>query len=160
MSKKEYTIGALCGGRLWLCLLLPLFTACGDFPADPKNSFNRAKNDTLHVGIMENKPFTIKEGETYRGIEAEMVKAFAKHINAELKWTAQTEEQLFKKLENFELDLVIGGITDKTPRKKQAALTRPYKEITNNKLVIAVAPGENKLLLQLEKFIEQYNADQ
>src|SRR5690606_7325944 len=134
----------------------PLFTGCGDFPADPESSFNRAKNDTLRVGIMENPPFTVKEAEAYKGIEADMVKAFAKHINAELKWTEQTEEQLFKKLENFELDMVIGGITDKTTRKKQASLTRPYKEAGKEKFVMAVAPGENRFALELEKFIEQY----
>ena len=42
-------------------------------------------------------------------------------------------------LEHFELDLVIGGITEQTPWEKRIGISRPYIE---THLVIAVPPGQ------------------
>ncbi len=142
---------------VWLFFMpMLLFYSCNNFPADPEKTLESVKDGTLKVGVMLNPPFTEKAGDDYKGIEADMIKAFAKANNADVQWIGGTEEELFTSLEKYELAVVIGGITSKSPRKKQSGFTQPYTERQGKKYVIATPPGENAFTLALEKFIHHY----
>jgi polar amino acid transport system substrate-binding protein len=138
-----------------LCLLI--FGGC-NLPRDPEGTLNRATGGTLRVGITEHEPWTrLSDGEP-AGVEVELVQEFAKSIDAEIDWVHGTEAELFEALEHFELDMMIGGVKEDTPWSKHVGLTGAYvtlppprDELRNEKHVMAVAPGENALLVQLEK---------
>ena len=108
-------------------LIFYLFIAgCDAYPNDPNHSLQEARGDTLRVGLMEAPPWVILKNGEVAGIEAELVKGFARTIDAEVEWVKGTEEELMPLLENFELHLVVGGITKSTPWKKHVALTGAY----------------------------------
>lgn len=140
-------------------IVVLLFYGCRNFPADPERTLESLKDGTLKVGVMVNPPFTGKTESGYKGIEADMISAFAKANNANIQWVEASEEELFTSLEKFELAIVIGGLTSKSPRKKQSGFTQPYLEKNGEKHVIATPPGENALTLELEKFIHKYQAN-
>lgn len=137
---------------LWIAFFV-LFS-CTDFPADPKNTLNDVTNGVLKVGYSENKPWVFKTQNGVEGIEAEMIKNFADSLHAKIEWINGTEEILFEMLEKNELDVVIAGLTNKTPWKsKKVGLTRPYRKEGKKKHVIAVEQGENRFQVALEKYM-------
>lgn len=61
-------------------------------------------------------------------------------------------------LEEGELDLVVGGMTDQTPWVERAGVTRGYTTIEGadgRSLVMLVPLGENALLFVLEQFLDE-----
>ncbi len=137
-----------------LLLLIPFLSmGCSNFPKDPEQTLTQVQGHTLKVGITHHPPFTIVSGNSPAGTEVELVKILAEQLQADIEWVNSSEEALFKKLEKFEIDLVIGGITSKSPWKKHAGFTRPYQREGKEQYVFAVAPGENAFLLQVEKFL-------
>lgn len=139
--------------RLRAALLLALLpTAAGcHMPADPQGSYDRIRRTgVLRAGISANQPFTSETG----GPEADVVTAFASSLGARVEWTTAAESVLFEGLERFELDVVVGGIDEKNPWAPKLGLTRPYLERDGKRHVIAVAPGENKLLLEFERALK------
>ena len=67
-------------------------------------------------------------------------------------------DRLIAQLEEGEIDLLVGGFTEKNPGLKTVGATRPYgtteqggKEVD---LVMAVVPGENALLTELERYLD------
>lgn len=135
--------------------------ACSQYPADPKDTLKRATHGVLRVGYSENPPWTIATADGPEGIEADLIKAFAKKLNASIFWQQGTENILFQKLEKNELDIVIAGLTNKTPWKsKKIGLTRTYLKIEKEKHVMAVTQGENRFLIELEKHLYLYQSKQ
>lgn len=143
----------------FLNLILPLSIvllngACSSFPRDPENTLTKIENDIMKVGITHHPPFTIVESDTsFSGSEVTLVRLFAGGLNSEIEWTHLTEGELFKKLENHEIHLVIGGISQKSPWKKHAGFTVPYFKSGEEKYIMAVPPGENALLTKLDSFL-------
>jgi polar amino acid transport system substrate-binding protein len=138
---------------LFSCLLL--VTGCNNFPKDPENTLAQVKNGTLLVGYSENHPWVIKTDSVPTGIEPDLVKAFAKTLNAQIKWQNGTEQHLFEGLEKKRLHLVIAGVTDTNPWKNKLGFTRPYYQAGKKKQVMVIMAGENAFLVELEKFLEQ-----
>ena len=139
--------------------MLALTAGCGlSIPADPDDILARVTGTKLRVGVSPNPPWT-ELGETGpRGTEADLVKAFAQTLDAEVEWVVGGEEALIAALEHGELHLVIGGLTAETPWVEQVAITKPYAETRDargerQELVMAAPPGENAYLLRLEKFL-------
>jgi polar amino acid transport system substrate-binding protein len=99
-----------------------------DLPRDPEATLARVQNGTIRVGLTEHEPWARFDGEEPAGVEVELVRRLAKELGAEIKWIPGNESELMQAAEAFELDLVIGGITDETPWKKRVGLTRPYLE--------------------------------
>lgn len=128
-------------------------TACDRFPRDSRDTLERVEHGELRVGVIEHAPWAFgddgPEGGP-RGADAELVRGFAEDVHAHVTWRRGPAGELFISLERGELDLVIGGIRKDTPWKKRVALTRPYYADR----VIASSPGENALLLRLERAIE------
>lgn len=141
-----------------LALTLSL-AGCANYPADPDGTLDRVRGGTLRVGLSANGDWTdiTDEGEP-SGVEVTLVEQFAETVEAEVEWMEGGEEQLLTELEEGNLDLVIGGFTDKTPWSTKAAITKPFSEVDGRggkpeKHVMAAAMGENAFLLELETFL-------
>lgn len=104
------------------------FQACGEFPRDPLGTLHRVQRGRLRVGLTEHKPWVIRTTGEPAGAEVELVRRFARELGATPEWYWGSEEQHMKALKHYELDLLIGGLTDETPWNKQVGLTRPYFE--------------------------------
>jgi len=137
----------------FLLVLLSALLSCDTFPKDPDNTLEKVRNGQLLVGYSENPPWVIKSKPAPTGLEAELIKTFARDLQANIVWQNDTEEDLFEKLEKKELHLVIGGFTDKNSAKSKISFTRPYLKKEKKKHVLAVLKGENAFILQLEKFL-------
>ena len=125
---------------------------CG-IPRDPDKSLERiAQSAVLRAGITARPPWTTDGG----GPEAETVEAFARAHGARVEWRRGSESELFEALEKRELDIVVGGFTDDNPWGPKLGLTRPYAESGKKRHVIAVAPGENRLLLEFERLLRAH----
>lgn len=140
---------------IFFIVLFILLQSCGNFPKDPDHTLEKVKGGTLIVGYSENPPWVIKTTSEPTGIEAELIKEFAKSINATIHWKNGTEESLIESLEKDEIHLLIAGLTKETPWEKKAGLTRPYIDHEKKKHVMAVPMGENAFLVELEKFLQE-----
>ena len=122
-------------------------SGCG-IPRDAEDSLERIRaTGVLRAGISAREPWTTETG----GPEADAVAAFAQSIGARVEWRRGSESELFEALEKFELDIAVGGFTDDNPHAPKLGMTRPYAKAGRKKHVIAVAPGENRLLLEFER---------
>jgi polar amino acid transport system substrate-binding protein len=145
-----------CAFRAVLCsctLFLLIIGGCG-MPRDCAGTYERVQGDTLHVGISENPPWTSFDDSHADGIEVELIESFADQLNAEVVWTCDSESDLFELLERGELDVVIGGLRKSTPWKHRVSLTKPVQRSDGQEHVVAVRQGENRLLLELDRFMK------
>jgi polar amino acid transport system substrate-binding protein len=122
-----------------------VFISCS-FPKDPKDSYAKAKQESLKVGIVNNPPYTTYHEGIASGTEVELIEKFAEKEGLKVEYRDGSESALIKKLENYEIHLLIGGFDKKTEWKKKAGLTSKY----NDKNVFLIAKGENELLYRLE----------
>ncbi|MHA6280524.1 transporter substrate-binding domain-containing protein [Salinimicrobium sp. CAU 1759] len=129
-------------------LLFTVIAAC-TFPKDSKDSFEEARNSALKVGLTENPPYVILQGEEPKGFEVEMLREFASKEGLKVEFSKGSESELVNKLHKFELHIVAGGMDKKTVWKKEAGLTTTY----DDRHVFLIPKGENRLLEHLEKFI-------
>ena len=98
------------------------------FPRDAERTLAKVRDHTLRVGYTNAAPWVYPAPGGAQGIEAKIVSDFANTLHARVDWVEGTEEQLYNALENDEIDLLIAGITDKTPWKDKVGLTKPYLE--------------------------------
>jgi ABC-type amino acid transport substrate-binding protein len=134
-------------------------TGCGiTIPADPSGTLDRVRGGELRAGISPNGDFVRVDAADPAGSEVEAIEEFAASLGAEVEWTVGSEEALVRGLEDEELDLVAGGLTDQTPWIDKAGVTRPYTEAVDAhgaplKIVMLVPIGENAFLTELETFL-------
>ncbi len=135
-------------------------TACGtSFPSDPDGTLDRVSGGTLRVGASANGEWvSLPASGEPQGREPDLVRAFAAQLGAGIEWSEGAEHVLAEDLKHGELDLVIGGLNDKTPWEKDAGLTRAYAESVDTrgqgrKHVMLVPKGENAFLLELDRFL-------
>jgi ABC-type amino acid transport substrate-binding protein len=151
---------------LLLAVLLMLTGCAGSFPADPQGTLEKAQGGTLRVGASMNGDWVRISADAsgdvrssdVQGTEADLVRDFAARLGADVEWVAGTEQVLAEELKHGGLDLVIGGLDDKTPWVTHAGVTRPYAESRDergnlHKHVMLVPLGENAFLLELDKFL-------
>lgn len=106
------------------------------------------------VGVSEHPPWTdISDTGEYSGYEVDLIRGFAKHVNAEIEWQQAPESVLAERIKNGEVDVVIGGLTDSSPWSSHMALTRPYADIEGEKMVMGTPLGENAFLVELERHL-------
>ena len=151
--------------------LLPavlLFLAgCGTaFPADPEGTLERVQGGTLRVGASINGEWVefsspavseLRDGDV-QGRDADLVRGFAEQLGADIEWVAGTEQVLAEEITHGDLDLVVGGLDEKTPWVTHAGMTRPYAESEDergklHKHVMLVPLGENAFLLELDRYL-------
>ncbi len=142
-----------------VCLTVAL-GGCGlDIPTDPDGTLQRVSGGQLRVGVSAQPPWTSQLLDVEPdGVEIELVQDFARSLDAQVEWEAGGEEHLVSGLERGELDLVVGGITAKTPWSQKAAVTRPYATVTDAEgkpadHVMLTPLGENAFLVALERFL-------
>ncbi|TLM75117.1 ABC transporter substrate-binding protein [Pseudarthrobacter sp. NamB4] len=159
-------------GSILVFLLATLLglSGCRAYPADPEGTLDRVRGGTLRVGASLNGDWVAiraSGGDTsdknlrdrdVQGKDAELVRGFAEHLGADIEWVAGTEQVLAEELKHGGLDLVIGGLDDKTPWTTHAGLTRPYVESEDergklHKHVMLVPLGENAFLLELDRYL-------
>lgn len=142
--------------------LLLALQACDTFPQDPEHTLAQARNGTLLVGYSENPPWVMKTAGAPTGIEPALVQGFARTLGARVQWHHDTEQHLFEALEKKRLHLVVAGLTDENPWKKQVAFTRPFIErpkpdqkLSKDQHVMATVQGENAFIVALERYLHQ-----
>jgi polar amino acid transport system substrate-binding protein len=109
------------------------------FPVDTEGTLDRVRGGTLRVGVTPADPFVIlADGREPQGVEPELVKRFARELGAEIEWVPGSETELMGALHGRQLDIVIAGLTRRSPWQAEVTLTRPY---VNTQSVIA-APDE------------------
>ncbi|HEY0546507.1 MAG TPA: transporter substrate-binding domain-containing protein [Pyrinomonadaceae bacterium] len=114
---------------LFLILIVCACTAgCSDLPRDPKETLRHAQGGRLRVGLVEHSPWVIRTDGEPAGAEVELVRRFAAELGATPEWHWGGEQQHMEALRYYQLDLVIGGMTDETPWGKYVGLTSPYFE--------------------------------
>lgn len=131
--------------------------ACG-IPHDPEDSLDRIRQTGIvRAGFTVHAPWVTADGTgAPEGPEAEVVSRFAAALGARVKWRQGSESELFEALEHFELDVVIGGLTADNPAAPSLGLTRGYVERDDKQHVLAAAPGENRLLVALERAVRAH----
>ncbi len=147
-------------GVPFLLALAALATsACDGMPRDPERSLETARGGTLRVGVTDAPPWLERPrpggpGAEPSGPEAELVRAFAASIGARVAWVPGPLDDLMERLERFELDLVAAGLTEGTAWQGRVGLSTPWLEEEGRPpRVLAVPPGENALLVALDRHI-------
>lgn len=152
--------GTIVRALLAAALGLLALTGCGiSVPADPDGTLQRVRGGLLRVGYSPS-PEWVEAGLGAEpgGREADLVRQFASHLNATVEWSEGGEELLMGRLKKGDLDLVVGGLTAKSPWHTHAAITRPYVTVRDadgrdEKHVMAAPMGENAFLVELETFL-------
>ncbi len=147
--------------KRWVLVVAAFLLAggCG-IPTDPMGTLERARGGVLRVGMTEADPWARRDGRARSGVEVELVSRFAESLGARVEWTDGSEEELFEQLHADRLDLVIGGITAKSPWQEKAAFTRPYATVMSafgrpEKHILAAPLGENDFLTELDFFLQE-----
>lgn len=140
--------------RISALAILILTGACGT-PRDPgRSTETMLARGTIRVGVSENAPWVrLGDGEP-RGVEPDLIRAFASQQGVRVEWVRNGESALFRDLEARKLHLVAAGLLATTPWKATLALSQPYQGgFFTEQHVLATAPGENQLLLRLDRFL-------
>lgn len=138
-ARKRLTMITFKKVKITLIILAALIiTACEDYPKDPRKTLQNVREDTLRVAFSDNSYWIKKDNKRITGIEAEIIKKFAKTINAEIEWINGSESELMPMIKIGEYHIFIGGLTKDTPWKKHVGLTNPY---LTTKVFVGVAPG-------------------
>lgn len=133
-------------------LMLAMILAGCNIPRDPEDSLNRIRRSgVLRAGFTAHEPWVRLEGDAAAGPEADVVKAFAESLGARVEWHKGSESQLFEALETYEIDIAIGGFEQANPWAPKLGTTRPYVEVGKKKHIVALPPGENRLLVEFER---------
>jgi polar amino acid transport system substrate-binding protein len=103
--------------------------ACGSLPRDPEQTLRRVQQSRrLRVGLVENPPWVIRTPGGPAGAEVELVEQFAREVGATPEWHWGGEQEQMEAIEHYQLDLLVGGLTNKTAWSKYVGLTSPYFE--------------------------------
>ena len=137
-----------------------MIAGCGQFPRDPEGTSRRVGGGTLRVGVAHAPPWAIAEPSRLpEGIEVEIVQELADDLGARVEWRVGGEGELLSSLKRYELDIVIGGLTDDSPWRKRVAFTKPHRTVARDgkttRYVIAAPPGENAWVALLNRFVSQ-----
>jgi len=137
----------------WALTGLCLTFGCGEVPRDPEGTLDRVRGNVLVVGATDSPPQITRSGQGANGPEADLIREIAAQLNARVLWRWGPLEEHFAALERFEIDLVAGGLTERTPWRHRVGLTRPWVERADGGGVLAAPPGENRFLVALDSHI-------
>jgi polar amino acid transport system substrate-binding protein len=142
-----------------ITFFIALFAAC-DLPRDPHRTLEHVRGRVLTVGVSEDEPYIVRHGDEPAGLEANIIRSFAAHLGAQVKWEWKSQERQLEELHKYQLDMVAGGLSAKTPWKKSVAVTRPFlKTLGGETHVFAVPPGENAFLSDLERYLAAHHEE-
>jgi len=140
-------------------LLATALSGCGiSIPTDPEGTLEKVTGGELRIGASPDRGLVDVDAATPTGPLADLADEFAATLDASPEWTIGSEETLVGMLEAGDLDLVVGGFTEKTPWIDKAGITRGYSGIPGTdgrKIVMLVPLGENAFLSDLERFLDK-----
>jgi len=84
----------------------------------------------MRVGVVEHPPWVVQTTSEPAGVEADLIRNFASELGTTIEWHSGGEQEQLEALEHYQLDAVIGGLTDRTPWSKYVGLTSSYFEET------------------------------
>ena len=147
------------GHTLWFLALLAgvlcLLSACDPYPRDPHRTLEKIeRSGTLWAGYSQHPPWTRTVDGEPRGVEIELVEALADQLDVQVRWLEMSESELIDALERREVQIGVGGLTQRSPWRKHAGFTRSYVRIGAQRHVMAVPAGENRWLMTVERFLE------
>lgn len=164
VTGTPYPLGRGVRATLAALLLTVLLTGCGvQIPADPDGTLEEiTTSGELKVGVSVNPPWTTLPAtpqDDPGGVEVELIESFAQSLDVEPVWVVGGEEELVRRLEEGEVHVAVGGLTKKSPWGTTVALSRPYATSTEHgtkvEHVVATVPGENALLSELERHLDE-----
>jgi polar amino acid transport system substrate-binding protein len=127
--------------KLALAFLVAVLVVGCQYPRDPDGTLNRVQGGAMRVGVVEADPWVVIEGDQPTGgAEVELVREFAERLDAQIDWVQGSEEELVDAAKEGQVDLLIGGITNKSRWKKDVAFTRPYVQ---TQTVVGAPPGSS-----------------
>ena len=139
---------------LWCAAL----AACGPLPRDQHRGSEEARaNQKLVVGVSAASP-TLDPAVQAR--ERALVEEVARRLGVPVEWRTGDTHELLSRLEQWELPIVAAAVTPETPFKAHVGLSKPFwKDGPGHRdYVLAVAPGENALLLLVDRVITDAEA--
>src|SRR5688500_9905358 len=98
-----------------ICALALLLGACDATPWDPEGTLDRVSGSIMRVGVTASEPWVSIESGDPTGVEVTLVQRFAESLDAEIEWVEGSEEELFGALKYGEIDLLIGGLSIRSP---------------------------------------------
>ena len=144
--------------KMWRCLravLLTLLTGgCADLPRDQYGWTERIRESgVLTVGVSQDSaaPAALEER------ERRLVEKVARRLNARVEWRRGNAHALMQDLEERNLPLVAAAVPSDSPFARRIVLSQPYLKYgpRHKDYCLAVAPGENRLLLLVDQVIAQ-----
>lgn len=126
-------------------------------PADPDGTLEAVSGGELRVGVAPDERLADVSTVPPAGPLVDLVDDFAVSLDADVQWTVGSEEELVVKVEEGDLDLVVGGFTGQTPWVDRVGVTRGYRGIEGaegRSTVMFVPLGENAFLSSLEAFLD------
>ena len=152
------TLNGSCQGIAIVAVALGCASCSVEIPADPNGSLEAIhERGSIRVGASQEPQLVDHDDGVPRGSLVRLVTGFAEDQNVEIEWTWGSEETLVTHLEEERIDVAVGGFTDASPWASRAGMTRGYPEIPDahgRPLVILVPLGENRLLSELEQYLD------
>lgn len=96
------------------------------YPQDIEGTLDQVRGGVIDVGVTENPPWVIRTADGAAGLEPDIVMDLAEKLDADVRWHWGSETELLDALKQYQLDLVIGGLTQNKRLSKAAAPTKPY----------------------------------
>jgi membrane-bound lytic murein transglycosylase MltF len=138
-----------------------LLAGCDQLPRDSAGALKRIQTGgEMRVGVAEHEPWVRWEGDRATGLEAELIEQWAQTLGVRVIWRKDALTELVQALHRRELDVIAAGLEETTPHASEVALSQPYLEVPDRRgkktpRALAVIPGENALLLSLDRFLTQ-----
>jgi hypothetical protein len=127
-----------------------------DLPRDPEETLEKVRGQELRVGVL-------KFGENAEK-DRPVVERLARRLGSKPVYVEGDAHALFEDLKRGGLHLVIGGVPESTPFKKELGLSKPVGPLLraheDQKRVLAVRPGENAFLLRVNQAIEEARTEE
>jgi hypothetical protein len=154
-TKKQRHSGLKSKGILCVFVYLRLvvvLSGCADLPRDQHGATARIQESKVLVaGISResDKPSSLEER------EKRLVEEVARRLGARVEWRSGNAHALLQDLEKLKLPLVAATLPSDSPFADRIGLSQPYlKDGPGHKdYCLAVAPGENHLLLLVDQVI-------
>jgi hypothetical protein len=155
MSKHLSTSSLLMPSRsLTLYFVAICLSGCASLPRDAQKSTDTIRQSkVLVVGLSS----SVKELAAVSTREKSLVQKVAQRLGARVQWKQDNAHTLLQELEEVKLPMVAATLPSDSPFAASVGLSQPYwKKGPNDKdYCLAVAPGENRLLLLVDQVIAE-----
>jgi polar amino acid transport system substrate-binding protein len=168
MVKEMNLMFSLLRARAGYCTMLAIVAislcGCDNIPQDPESTLEKVKmQGEINVGVVHNPPWTNIISSPPQGLEIGLITDFARSLNAAPHWQNVALDEGIRRLEEGQLDILIGGFEQSLPYH-DVALTRPFVTVEPEHAqsahqehhVMALTRGENRFLVTLEQFLKDH----